>query len=60
MMIFPALDNDDYRRGRLTTHEGLWRGYGYLKLEYALLNYAYETACCRHLPWQKLFSRRRL
>ena len=39
----PALDNDDYRRGRLTTHKVYGEAMGVLS-GVALLNYAYETA----------------
>ena len=38
----PALDNDDYRRGRLTTHKVYGEAMGVLSGD-ALLNYAYET-----------------
>ena len=38
----PALDNDDYRRGRLTTHKVYGEAMGILSGG-ALLNYAYET-----------------
>ena len=38
----PALDNDDYRRGRLTTHKVYGEAMGVLSGA-ALLNYAYET-----------------
>lgn len=37
----PALDNDDYRRGRLTTHKVYGEAMGVLS-GVALLNYAYE------------------
>ena len=40
----PAMDNDDYRRGRLTTHKVYGEDMGILAGD-ALLNYAYETAC---------------
>ena len=39
----PAMDNDDYRRGRLTTHKVYGDGMAVLAGD-ALLNYAYETA----------------
>ena len=39
----PAMDNDDYRRGRLTTHKVFGEDMGILAGD-ALLNYAYETA----------------
>ena len=38
----PAIDNDDYRRGRLTTHKVYGEAIGVLS-GVALLNYAYET-----------------
>ena len=39
----PAMDNDDYRRGRKTTHVVYGEGMGILAGD-ALLNYAFETA----------------
>lgn len=39
----PAMDNDDYRRGRKTTHKEYGEGMGVLAGD-ALLNYAFETA----------------
>ena len=39
----PAMDNDDYRRGRKTTHVVFGEAVGVLAGD-ALLNYAYETA----------------
>ena len=39
----PAIDNDDYRRGRLTTHKVYGEAMGVLS-GVSLLNYAYETA----------------
>ncbi len=39
----PAMDNDDYRRGRLTTHKVYGDGMAVLAGD-ALLNFAYETA----------------
>lgn len=39
----PAMDNDDYRRGRKTTHVVYGEAVGILAGD-ALLNYAYETA----------------
>lgn len=39
----PAMDNDDYRRGRKTTHKVYGEDMGILAGD-ALLNYAYETA----------------
>ncbi len=38
----PALDNDDFRRGRLSTHKAFGEAMGILAGD-ALLNYAYET-----------------
>lgn len=40
----PAMDDDKYRRGRLTTHVKYGEDMGILAGD-ALLNYAYETAC---------------
>ena len=40
----PALDNDDMRRGRKTTHKEYGEAMAILAGD-ALLNYAYETAC---------------
>lgn len=40
----PAMDNDDYRRGRKTTHIVYGEDMGILAGD-ALLNYAFETAC---------------
>ena len=40
----PALDNDDYRRGRKTSHVVFGEAMAILAGD-ALLNYAYETAC---------------
>ncbi len=39
----PAMDNDDYRRGKLTTHKKYGHAMGILAGD-ALLNFAYETA----------------
>lgn len=39
----PAMDNDDYRRGKLTTHKMFGEDMGILAGD-GLLNYAYETA----------------
>lgn len=39
----PAMDNDDYRRGKLTTHRKYGEAMGILTGD-ALLNYAFETA----------------
>lgn len=41
----PAIDNDEYRRGKKTTHAVFGEALGVLSGD-ALLNYAYETACC--------------
>ncbi|HJD34720.1 MAG TPA: polyprenyl synthetase family protein [Candidatus Mediterraneibacter tabaqchaliae] len=40
----PAMDNDEYRRGRKTTHVVYGEDMGILTGD-ALLNYAFETAC---------------
>lgn len=40
----PAMDNDEYRRGRKTTHVVYGEAMGILAGD-GLLNYAYETAC---------------
>ncbi len=40
----PAMDNDEYRRGRKTTHTVYGEALGILAGD-ALLNYAFETAC---------------
>ncbi len=40
----PAMDNDEYRRGRKTTHVVYGEDIGILAGD-ALLNYAFETAC---------------
>lgn len=40
----PAMDNDEYRRGRKTTHAVYGEAFGILAGD-ALLNYAFETAC---------------
>ncbi len=40
----PAMDNDEYRRGRKTTHIVYGEDMGILSGD-ALLNYAFETAC---------------
>ena len=40
----PAMDNDDYRRGRKTTHVVYGEALGILAGD-ALLNFAFETAC---------------
>lgn len=41
----PAMDNDDYRRGKLTTHKKYGEAMGILAGD-ALLNAAFETAFC--------------
>lgn len=38
----PAMDNDDYRRGKLSTHKKFGEAYGILAGD-ALLNYAFES-----------------
>ncbi len=38
----PAMDNDDYRRGKLSTHKKFGEAYGILAGD-GLLNFAYET-----------------
>lgn len=40
----PCMDNDEYRRGRKTTHAVYGEGMAVLAGD-ALLNYAFETAC---------------
>lgn len=40
----PVIDNDEYRRGKKTTHAVYGEAVGVLSGD-ALLNYAYETAC---------------
>lgn len=40
----PAIDNDEFRRGKKTTHAVYGEAVGVLSGD-ALLNYAYETAC---------------
>ena len=50
----PALDNDDYRRGRLTTHKVYGEAMAILAGD-GLLNYAYETAAkavSQAGPWE--------
>ena len=44
----PAMDDDDYRRGKKTTHVVYGEAMGILAGD-ALLNYAYETACSAFL-----------
>lgn len=46
----PAMDNDEYRRGKKTTHAVYGEAMGILAGD-ALLNYAYETAA-RHLAME--------
>lgn len=41
----PAMDNDEYRRGRKTTHAVYGEAFGILAGD-GLLNYAFETAFC--------------
>ena len=47
----PALDNDEYRRGRKTSHVVFGEAMAILAGD-ALLNYAFETAV-RHLSWNR-------
>lgn len=47
----PAMDNDEYRRGKKTTHAVYGEAMGILAGD-ALLNYAYETRH-GHLPWNR-------
>ena len=49
----PAMDNDDYRRGRRTTHVVYGEDLGILAGD-ALLNYAFETAFKAFVtePWE--------
>ncbi len=54
----PAMDNDEYRRGRKTTHVVFGEAMGILAGD-ALLNYAYETALlsfdrCRKEEYQRI------
>ncbi len=42
----PAMDNDDYRRGKLSTHKRFGEAYGILAGD-ALLNFAFEHALSR-------------
>ena len=46
----PAMDNDEYRRGRKTTHVVYGEDMGILAGD-ALLNYAFETACKAFEQW---------
>ena len=48
----PAMDNDDYRRGRKTTHVVYGEAMGILAGD-ALLNFAFEMSVI--LRWQELF-----
>ena len=43
-LLMPALDNDEYRRGRKTSHVVFGEAMAILAGD-ALLNYAFETAC---------------
>lgn len=57
----PAMDNDDYRRGQLTTHKKYGEDFGILCGD-ALLNYAYElmlktTSECKDLQMSHNMSR---
>lgn len=54
----PAMDNDEYRRGRKTTWSVYGDGMGVLAGD-GLLNYAFETAfrAFRHTPWEKRWMR---
>lgn len=54
----PAMDNDDYRRGRLTTHKKFGEAMGILAGD-ALLNYAFETvfAACELCTGNDLLKR---
>ena len=49
----PAMDDDDYRRGRKTTHIVYGEGMAVLAGD-ALLNYAYETAAAALMPPEPL------
>ncbi len=51
----PAMDNDDYRRGRLTTHKKFGHAIGILAGD-ALLNYAYEI-CAEAILYSEDMSR---
>ena len=46
----PAIDNDDYRRGRLTNHKVFGEGFAILAGD-GLLNYAYECILNNALAW---------
>jgi geranylgeranyl diphosphate synthase type II len=48
----PAMDNDDYRRGRLTTHKVFGEGMGILAGD-ALLNYAFEVATSAYVQFDR-------
>lgn len=43
----PAMDNDDYRRGKLSTHKKFGEAFGILAGD-ALLNYAFETCLSKN------------
>ncbi len=49
----PCMDNDEYRRGRKTTHAVYGEGMAVLAGD-ALLNYAFETACKAFTMTEKL------
>ena len=46
----PGMDNDDYRRGRLTNHKVFGEGFAILAGD-GLLNYAYECILNNALAW---------
>lgn len=46
----PAMDNDDYRRGKLTTHKKFGEDFGILAGD-GLLNYAYELMLSAITEW---------
>ena len=48
----PGMDNDDYRRGRLTNHKVFGEGFAILAGD-GLLNYAYECILNNALAWGK-------
>ena len=48
----PAMDNDEYRRGRKTTHIVYGEAMGILAGRRDLLNYAFETAYRKRWRWQ--------
>lgn len=55
----PAMDNDEYRRGRKTTHVVYGEGLAVLAGD-GLLNYAFETACLAFEKAQGLTEYRRV